>query len=181
MSGLEAGASVLVVVDLQEKLVPAIDDNTSVTDRAAVLLKAASIVSVPVVFTEHFPAKIGPTLPALAGLAPGATVFHKEHFDACDEPGFANIIGGIGRRQVIVCGTEAHICVLQTAIGLNDLGYETYCVDDATGSRKARDQRAGLNRLTLEGIMPVTSEMVVFEWARRGGTDTFKALHGLIK
>lgn len=181
MSGLDAGLGVLVVVDVQQKLVPAIEDHEAVVARAAILVKAAVILSIPVIFTEHFPEKIGATVAALTDLSPGATVFRKEHFDACEEPSFASVVAGTGRRQAIVCGTEAHVCAMQTAIGLNDLGYEVYCVDDAMGSRKARDRQAGINRLTLEGIMPLTSEMIVFEWAGRGGTDTFKALLALIK
>ena len=181
MSGLDAEASVLVVVDLQEKLVPAIEHNQMVVDRTAILLKAAGILSVPVLFTEHFPEKIGATLSALTELGGGAAAFRKEHFDACDESGFAEVVAGTGRRQAVVCGTEAHVCVLQTALGLKSLGYETYCVEDASGSRKERDREVGMGRLALEGVIPVSSEMVVFEWAKRGGTNTFKALHALIK
>mgnify|MGYP000571078330 CR=1 FL=1 len=135
----------------------------------------------PVLFTEHFPEKIGATLSALTELGGSAAAFRKEHFDACDEPGFAGAMAEIGRQQVVVCGTEAHVCVLQTALGLKGLGYETYCVEDASGSRRERDREIGMRRLAAEGVIPVSSEMVVFEWAGRGGTDTFKALHSLIK
>lgn len=181
MSGLSAEASVLVVVDLQEKLVPVIRDHGDVLERAAVLLRAARICGVPRVVTEHFADKIGGTVHALGEACAGATVVAKTHFDACDEPGFAAMFAAIGRRQAIVCGTEAHVCVLQTALGLKGLGYDVYVATDASGSRRDSDRETGYRRLAMAGVIPVTSEMVVFEWAGRGGTDRFRELLALIK
>ncbi|MEJ8574607.1 isochorismatase family protein [Microbaculum marinum] len=178
---LQAASSVLVVVDLQDRLVPAIEDHEAVVARAGILVKAAEILAIPVVFTEHFPEKIGPTVAAVTTQGPGRQVFRKEHFNACDEPGFTTLMADLGRPQAIVCGTEAHVCVLQTALGLVGLGYQTAVVEDASGSRKAPDREAGFRRLAVSGVTPVTSEMVVFEWAARGGTDDFRALHALIK
>lgn len=181
MSGLSAGASVLVVVDLQERLVPAISGREAVLARAGILMRAAGLCGVPVVVTEHFPDKIGGTVPALMQAGTDATVFAKTCFDACDEPGFAEVMAATGRRQAVVCGAEAHVCVLQTALGLKVLGYEAHVVADASGSRREADRDTGYTRLAMAGIVPVTSEMVVFEWAERGGTDRFRELLALIK
>lgn len=181
MSGLAAETSVLVVVDLQEKLVPAIRDHGDVLERAEILMRAAGICGVPAVVTEHFPDKIGGTVPALMQAGVDPLVVPKIHFDACDEPRFVETMAAMGRRQAIVCGTEAHVCVLQTALGLKGLGYDVHVVTDASGSRRESDRETGYRRLAMSGVVPVTSEMVVFEWAARGGTDLFRELLALIK
>ena len=181
MSGLVAAESVLVVVDLQEKLVPAIRDHGDVLERAEILLRAAGICGVPTVVTEHFPDKIGGTVPALMQAGVDPVVVSKSHFDACDEPDFVEAMAAVGRRQAVVCGTEAHVCVLRTALGLKGLGYDAHVGTDASGSRRESDREIGYRRLAMAGVIPVTSEMVVFEWANRGGTDQFRELLALIK
>jgi|FEC22Drversion2_1045045.scaffolds.fasta_scaffold01644_2 nicotinamidase-related amidase len=181
MSGLSAAASVLLVVDLQERLVPVIRQHGDLLERAAILLRAARICGVPTVVTEHFPDKIGGTVGALRESCAGARVVVKTHFDACDEPGFAAMFATLGRRQAIICGIEAHVCVLQTALGLKGLGYDVYVATDACGSRRDSDRETGYRRLAMAGVIPVTSEMVVFEWAECGGTDRFRELLALIR
>lgn len=181
MSRLSVSRSVVVVIDLQEKLVPAIADNKAVVTRAGIVMAAAERMAVPVIVTEHFPDKIGRTVAALEDRLGHATVLAKTHFSATDEPGFLDWLAETGRDQVIVCGTEAHVCILQTAIGIAETGRETFVVTDACGSRRHDDRDVGYQRLALSGVVPVTSEMIVFEWAKSGTDPAFRDLHKLIK
>ena len=178
---LDRDRSVLVVIDLQEKLVPAITGGDAVVERAGLLLQAAARVGVPAIVTEHVADKIGAAVSGLSDAIAEASVFAKSHFAATDEPGFLDLLASKRRDQVIVCGTEAHVCVLQTAIEIAASGRETFVVTDASGSRRLADRDAGYQRLVLAGVAPVTSEMVVFEWARAATDPAFRDLHRLIK
>lgn len=181
MTRLDPARSLIVVIDLQEKLVPAIADNEAIIDRAKILIAAAERIAAPIVVTEHVPDKIGGTLEALLPFPDGTVVVSKHHFSAADAPGFLEAVEKTGRDQVVILGTEAHVCVLQTALGVAATGRETYVVTDASGSRRHADRDAGYQRLALSGVVPVTSEMVVFEWARSGADPAFRDLHKLIK
>ncbi len=178
---LAAEDSILLVVDLQERLLPAIAGAERVVERAGILVKAAGILQVPVLATEQYPRGIGATVPELAAaIGPGATV-EKIHFSAAAEPGFLDRIRSLERRQIVICGTEAHVCVLQTAVGLRALGYDVYVAADATGSRDPENRALALSRMMGAGIRVVSTEMVAFEWMGRAGTPVFKDVLALIK
>jgi len=181
MTRLSRDRSVLVVIDLQEKLVPAIAGGAAVVDRAGILLTAAARVAVPAIVTEHVPDKIGSTVARLENCLGGARVIAKVHFAATEEPGFLDALAATGRDQVVICGTEAHVCVLQTALGIAETGRQVFVATDASGSRRDDDRDTGYRRLEMSGVVPVTSEMVVFEWAGSGVDPAFRDLHKLIK
>ena len=168
--------SVLLIVDVQERLAPAIHDGPRVAENCAWLARVAGRVDVPVVVTEHFPAKIGYTLDSVKAAAAGASFVTKECFsamaDGCLETTAVN-----GRRQVIVCGTEAHVCVQQTALDLRWAGKEVFVVADASGSRDPADRELAFARMRSHGIEIVSREMVAFEWLQRGGTDLFREVN----
>jgi len=169
-------ASVLLIVDVQERLAPAIHDGSRVAENCAWLAGVAARIGVPVVVTEHFPAKIGPTLEPVRTAAAGAKLVTKECFsavaDGCLESTAVN-----GRRQVIVCGTEAHVCVQQTALDLRWAGKEVFVVADACGSRDPANRDLAFARMRSHGIEIVSREMVAFEWLQRGGTDLFREVN----
>lgn len=169
--------SVLVVVDVQERLAPAIDASASMVRRIELLLRAAGELALPIVFTEHYPQGIGHTLARLRRLVSDPIVFEKIHFDACREPkGLSDHLGKLGRTQVVLLGCETHVCVLQTALGLRQAGFEVALVSDGCGSRRSEDKLAGLARMREAGCHSVSAEMVVFEWLERGDTAAFKSL-----
>ena len=172
---------VLVVVDIQEKLAPAVEGIGGILDTVACLVEAAAILAVPVVLTEHCPDRIGPVLPRLRESAAADTILPKVHFNAMDEERFRTRFRDLGRRCPIVCGTEAHVCVLQTAFGLKARGYAPVLVADAVGSRKRHDREAAISRMAGAGIPAVTAEMVLFEWLARGDTEEFRRLLAMIK
>jgi len=178
---LNASDCGLVVVDLQARLVPALADPEVVVRRARLLLQAAARLDVPVLATEQSPASIGHTVESVAAALPSGAVVEKTAFAATREARFQERAAALDRPRLVVCGAEAHVCVLQTALGLIEAGYAVAIAADAAGSRRMEDRELALARLRDAGADVVTSEMVVFEWLQRAGTDAFRALIPLIK
>jgi nicotinamidase-related amidase len=178
---IKADHSCVLIVDFQVRLAPAMVDSERTVANAAVLMRAAPRFAVPVIVTEQYPRGIGPTVPELADLMPPEGALEKVHFAALDDAGVAKRVAGTGRRQMIVTGMEAHICVLQTAMALLREGSEVFVVADAVASRTAANRDAALGRMAAAGIQVVTTEMVVFEWLERAATPLFKDMVALIK
>lgn len=179
---LRAQESVLVVVDVQERLLPAIHDSDRVVRNTGMLLKGAAALSVPVLVTEQYPRGLGPTVEAVRAHLPADTpVIEKITFGSTGEPAFNAAIDGLKRRQIVLCGTEAHVCVLQTALGLRQQGHAVYLVADAVSSRTPANHTAALERMRAAGVTVVTTEMVLFEWMERAGTPVFKVVSALVK
>ncbi len=180
---IHADTSCLIVIDMQERLVPAMQAPARTIRNAGILITAAEELAVPVLLTEQYPKGLGATVPELAEAASAAhaAILPKMHFSCMEDQDFAAAFKATGRRQAVIAGMEAHICVLQTAISLMDQSYEVFVVTDATSSRTLDSEKACLDRLQACGAGIVTTEMVVFEWLGRAGTSAFKALLPLIK
>lgn len=176
---IRAQDSVLVIIDMQERLVPAMQAPARTIRNTRTLLASAQEIGVPVIMTEQYPAGLGSTVPELA--AEGAIVLPKMHFSCMEDEGFAAEFRGQGRKQAVLAGMEAHICVVQTAASLIEEGYEVFVVSDATASRTLESEQACIARLNASGVGIVTTEMVVFEWLGLAGTPSFKKLLPLIK
>lgn len=174
---LLTSASRLAIIDVQAKLLAAVHGHERVLQRCRVLAEAARILSVPAVATEQNPAGIGPTVETLAELVP--VRYGKTTFSSAEDPAFLAWAQSGG--TVVLCGTEAHICVLQTALGLRAKGIEVSMVADATGSRDPANKDAALARAARHGVDVVTAEMVLFEWLGRYDRPEFKQLLPLIK
>lgn len=159
---------------------PAIAQMRSVLGRILLLMKAAKRLGVPMLATEHWPENIGPIATAVKAQLGGAEIFVKRHFDATAEQGFSQRLDK-GRPQVVVCGTEAHVCVLQTALGLLAAGMAPVVVADGVGSREPAHKEIALNRFRDAGVVVASAEMVVFEWLQQAGTPEFRDLITLIK
>lgn len=177
MPTLTADTSFLLVVDFQARLMPAIADGEAAVANARRLLDAARLFGVPVLVTEENPDGLGPTVPTLG--AAGHAVFAKTAFDATREPGFLPRVPT--DRTVVVAGCEAHVCVLQTALGLLDAGRRVAVVRDAVGSRRPENKEAGIARMQRHGADVVTAEMVVFEWLATAEHPRFREAIALIK
>ena len=175
---LDRNSSILLVIDFQSRLMPAIEGGTAAVGNARRLLEAAEMLDVPVLFTEENAAGLGPTVPQLAPYAQGRLA-HKMSFDACSEPEFAAQLGE--RPQGVVAGCETHVCVLQTALGLIDAGKHVYLVRDAVGSRRIESKDTAVRRLERHGAEIVTTEMVVFEWLGSAHHPRFRDAVRLIK
>lgn len=170
--------SMLLVIDMQTGLLPAIDGSTALVDRAGRLANAAQLLGVPVMATEHWAGKIGPTDP---GLLPFVDhVIPKEFFDATREPGFREQLPP-KRTRVLLIGTEAHVCVLQTGLGLAALGLSPVLVTDCVGSRARSNLQAACERWRHHGYETMTAEMAMFEWLESPRHPNFKAVLNLLK
>ncbi|MFP7674470.1 hydrolase [Marivita sp. S0852] len=177
---IRAKESILVIIDMQERLVPAMQAPARTIRNARTLLSAATEIGVPVIITEQYPTGLGRTVPELSN--PDHAVFiEKMHFSCMEEDTFAQAVEKSGRTQIILAGMEAHICVVQTAASLIEQNYEVFVVSDATASRTLDSEQACLARLSSSGVGIVTTEMVVFEWLGKAGTPAFKKLLPLIK
>ncbi len=177
---LSRNDSRLLVIDLQERLVPAIDGGDDVVANSAKLVKAAGVLGIPVSATEQYPKGLGPTVEPLAGLLP--TPAEKIEFSCLNSLGW-NSEGSEpeGRFKVVVAGVEAHVCVQQTVIDLLAHGFRVYVAADAVGSRLPVDREFALQRMALSGAVLTTTEAIMFEWCERAGGDEFKEISRLVK
>lgn len=175
---LDRRTSLLLLVDLQGKLHPAIEDGPVVLREATRLAKLAKLFGVPVWATEHCPDRIGPLLPELAAFS--ENTFHKTSFDACRTSAFRDALPA-DRTDVVICGYEAHVCVMQTALGLRTLGRRVWAVRDAMGSRRGISKEAALARLARAGAEIITTEMAGFEWAEDATDPRWRSLLALVK
>lgn len=165
--------SSLLMVDLQARLLPHIADQDQVLQQAIWLAQVAQRVGVPVVLTEQNRDKLGRTDPALVAVTGEALCVEKIHFSAVAE-GCLRGTEVERRPQVVICGTESHVCVQQTALDLRWQGKQVFVVAGAVGSRNPADKQLALERMRSHGIEIVSREMVAFEWLERAGTDVFR-------
>ncbi len=174
-------STALLVVDVQEKLLPAMHDPDQVVRQVGRLIDGANVLGVPVLVTEQYRKGLGVTVPELSERLSGAICNHEKlKFSACIEP-VRDELTARGIRGVIVCGIEAHVCVMQTCLDLAELGYVVGITVDATNSRRPADRDAAVDRVTQAGVVATTVESVLLELVHEAGTDRFKAILPIIK
>jgi len=171
---LSAHRSLLLLVDLQERLLPAIHGHEEVVENARWLLGVARALDVPVLVSEQYPNGLGPTTEALRRELPEGCVMEKTHFSCAAAPSCRERIEETERRQVVIGGVEAHVCALQTAIGLRERGYTACVVAEAVSSRRPADKALALARLRDEGVVVLSREMVAFEWLGDSSHERFR-------
>jgi nicotinamidase-related amidase len=185
MDRLQPANSLLLVVDVQERLASAMPPEAidRVVRNGGILIESAHRMGVPIVFSEQYPKGLGPTVPSLADRLReiGVEPIDKLTFDACGEPRIMRAIAGIAPRAVVVAGMETHVCVFQTARELVRRGYDTHVVADAVASRRDDDRTIGLGLCDRAGAAVTSTETVVFDWLERAGTDTFRAISKLVR
>ncbi|AIY39313.1 Isochorismatase [Collimonas arenae] len=173
-----ASRSTLLVIDLQEKLMPVIGDGAHVLRRAVLLAQAARLLDIPVIGTAQQPLRLGRTVPSIDALLD--QTIEKSSFDACAQPEFLAATEN-GCDELVVLGCEAHVCVLQTVLGLLHRQRHVKLVSDAVGSRQAGDKAAAIERARAVGAEIVTSEMLMFEWMGNSEHPRFREILKLIK
>jgi nicotinamidase-related amidase len=181
---IDAAKASLLIVDVQERLLPMMADSKGVLKQAVILLKAAKALDLPVAVSEQYPKGLGRTVEILSQDIGNAPVFEKLSFSCWRDDGLhrhftAHHDGG--RPQVIIAGIEAHVCVAQTAIDMAQAGFGVFVVADAVSSRAEASVALALTRMGQSGIQVINTEMAVFELLGKAGTPEFKALSGLIK
>jgi nicotinamidase-related amidase len=179
---VEASDSVLVLVDLQERLAGAMEPAVfqAVSKNAAALLEAARALQIPVLATEQYPKGLGRTVAALSGLLASAPL-EKTCFSCAGDQAFLSALDGSGRGHVVIAGMEAHVCVLQSALQLRAAGRAVFVVEDACCSRRAANHANAMNRLRAAGVVVTNTESVLFEWLRDARHAQFKAISALIR
>jgi nicotinamidase-related amidase len=175
--------SLLLVIDIQRKLAPAILDHERVTARTEALVSATELFGIPKLITEHCPQQIGFLVEPLRSRFRGEEIFEKTAFSATDHPAFVQKVRTTGRRQVVMTGMETHVCVLQAALGLRAEGFDVWIADDAVGSRPAaqRDRDLALARMAHAGCVVAGTETILFEWTQFATDERFRAILALVK
>ena len=171
----------LLVVDIQERLLPAIFEKERVVQNALRLIKSAGILKLPIWVTEQYRKGIGPTLPEVAAAVPKFAPVEKLTFSSCGADGLVEQMRSQAVTDVVVCGIEAHVCVTQTCLELIDLGFTPFVVADAVSSRTQENYRLGIERMHDAGAVVVSTEMIIFELLGRAGGDEFKQILPLVK
>ena len=177
MRTMKAETSTLLLIDFQTRLMPAIANAEAVVANARRLLGAAALFNIPILFTEQNAQGLGPTMNELSASA--GVVAHKVTFDACRSAGFLERLGN--RPDVTVAGCEAHVCVLQTVLGLLNAGRRVFLVRDAVGARSSESKETAIRRMERHGAEIVTAEMAMFEWLEASENAHFREALSLVK
>ena len=181
---LRRGSTLLLIVDVQQKLLPAIHDAEQVEKNCVLLARAARQLGIPMVITEQNPSRLGSTAASLREVAGEFKAIEKMSFSACAAvPGGSTLdaIQASGRDTILLCGVEAHVCVLQTALDLVDAEYSVFVARDAISSRTPENAQIGWERMMRAGVLPTSTESAIFEWLETAGTPDFKALLPFLK
>jgi nicotinamidase-related amidase len=179
---IERNKAQLLVIDEQERLIPAMHEGERVVERTAVLMQAARTLKLPLTITEQYPQGLGPTVPRLLELMPGRDhIFAKNEFSAAARPEIADRLAAAGRPQIIMAGVEAHVCVAQSASMLRAMGYDVFVVADAASSRRGDSVSLAFDRLRSQGVWMVNVEQVLFECLGAAGSPEFRELSKLIR
>jgi nicotinamidase-related amidase len=171
----------LLVVDLQDKLLPAIFEKERVLKNTLLLMKAAELLHVPTVLTTQYRKGLGEIVPEVAAAAPAEQPLDKLSFGCFGDPGFLARLRQLGRQQLLVTGIESHICVTQTVLGALEHGYHVHVASDATSSRSEANWKVGLQRMERAGALVSSAERALYELLRRSDVTAFKTLLPLLK
>lgn len=174
---IDSETSTLILIDLQGRLMPAIDQSESVLRQCIRSAKIAQLLGIPIIATEQSPSSLGSNVESIQ-LFCSATIT-KEHFNACAD----GLIDALpqNRQQLILMGCETHVCLMQTALKLIDEGFDVSVVVDGVGSRRALDKQIALDRLQTSGARLITGEMLGFEWLKTAQNPVFKEVLALLK
>lgn len=171
-----------LIIDYQERLVPVINNIEEVLHNSQILIKGLKTLQIPMLITQQYTKGIGMTVPVISEAAgEGFEYMDKLTFSCADNEEILKKITALGRKNIIICGIEAHICVLQTVIDLLQKGYQVILVQDCIGSRKENDKKIAVQRAADEGAIVTTYEAILFELTRVAKTDVFKEISRLIR
>jgi len=178
---LEIQNACLVVVDVQGKLAQLMVDKESLFKNVRILIQAAQILDIPILWCQQVPEALGPTVPEIAELLAGEEPIDKAHFSCCGEERFTAELNALGREQVLLCGIEAHVCIYQTAMDLMEGGLEITIVADAVSSRTELNRETALDRMAAEGANISSTEMTLFELLKTARHPQFREIARLVK
>jgi nicotinamidase-related amidase len=178
---LEVDETVLLVIDVQEKLFRVIAEKDKRLDSLQKLIEGIQVLEVPVIVTEQYPRGLGPTIKEVASLLAGVKPIAKTSFSCCGDCAFLKEFKKLDRTQALLTGLEGHVCVYQTAADLISSGCEVYAVSDAIGSRTAENREIALRMMEGLGVKLTSTEAVLFELLKVAEGDKFKAISQIIR
>jgi nicotinamidase-related amidase len=170
-----------LVIDIQEKILPIIDCKEEIIKNSLVLINGLKILQVPIIVTQQNTKSLGPTIPEINAVIGNYSYINKMSFSCYREPDFVRILNQIGKKNIIIIGVEAHVCILQTVLDLLYNNFNPVVVEDCIGSSRENDKRVSLWRMRDIGVVITTYESILLELCRESGTDEFRGLLKLFK
>jgi nicotinamidase-related amidase len=178
---LDVAKTVLIVIDVQERLFPVIYQKENLISNLQKLIKGIQTLEIPIMVTEQYPQGLGPTIPEIASLLTDVSPVPKTSFSCCGDEKFLQALCSLHRKRVLVCGMESHVCVYQTVSDLITAGYETYVVTDAISSRTPENRQIGFDMMGRCGAYLTSTEAVLFELLRVAGGEKFRKIRDIVK
>jgi len=178
---ITADDSILCVVDIQEKLLPHISNHQQVVKQSSMLIEAARMLGIPLVVSEQVPRALGPTVPQTKEHLQGIGIIEKTSFScmACED--YEKVLETIGRKTLVLCGIEAHVCIMLTALEALEKGYNVAVAADAVGSRTDANCQLAIARMRQEGVTVTSAEMTIMEWTGGATHPRFREIIKLVK
>ena len=174
--------TLLVIVDVQQKLMNVMSNSSSCLAKVKLLADALNLMDVPCIVTEQYPKGLGPTVDEIKSVLKDSTPFvEKSAFSCCGADEFNSRVQEFERKNIIICGVESHVCVLQTAINLKQKGYNVYLAADAVSSRNENDKAYALDFLRQSGVAVLSTESLIFALLKDSKHPSFKAVSALLK
>jgi len=178
---LKPEKTALLVIDVQERIIPVINDYNSVVENTLKLIKGFKVLGLPIFYTEQYPKGLGPTIQLIKDELPETEAIQKMSFSCSGAGELFDTLQNRRLSQVCVCGIESHVCVQQTVLDLLENGFQTNVAADATSSRKIKDYETALTRMRQHGAEVTTAEAMLFELMNVCGTDVFKQISKIVK
>lgn len=176
---LNPSTALLVIIDVQERLIPAVQDSEIVINNLRTMIQGAQLFGIPILLAEQI--KLGAIVPGIKELLPSTSSIVKKSFSCCGEERFIQSLEESERNQILLGGVECHVCVHQTAMDLLARGYETYVLEDCVSSRAAANRETGLRRMNAEGVKSTSTEMALYELLRVAEGEGIRSLTRLVK
>lgn len=173
--------SLLLIVDFQQAMLKVLNSWETIARKVNQLSRAADALDVPILVTEQYKKGLGGTIPEVLRKIKCPTVCQKEHFSACLETEFLATVRSFGRNKIVVAGMETHVCVLQTGLDLIKAGYQIHLVADAVASRTTENRDIAIDLFRQAGAVITSTEIVIFQWARRSNTEDFRKILSIVK
>ncbi len=173
--------ALLLVIDVQERLLPHIHGHESLLERMSIFIEGCQVLKVPSLITEQYPKGLGITIPEIRNRFIDFNPVEKMSFSCCDVEDVTLKLNNSGKRFILICGIETHVCVLQTVLDLLESGFIPVVIEDCVSSRNLDDKNIAIHRMRQEGAIITTAESLLFELTRISGTDEFKAISRLVK
>ena len=170
-----------IIIDIQERLFPVISEGRRFLQNSLKLIDGLQVLSVPIVVTQQYTKGLGPTIPSVVEKFSEFSYIEKISFSCFDEPSVRENLLSLKKHNIILCGIESHVCVLQTCLDLLENGLMPVVIEDCVSSRNLNDKKIAIKRMRQEGACITTFESLLFELTRKAGDDEFKRISGIVK